>query len=186
MSAVPVFGHAVQAPIVIAPNAVPRVRANCVSPRPKIAATANDEQKSDQQAHLTVSPAINCRGRRSQPTRARIAGVRTRRALLVSRRARRARAMAFSIMRSTRSSTSIARFVSMVGRGAAGSRASGAAATCGAPACGAGGTPGIGLHLDALMRIGHDLVPCHRRERAAGHAVGRRIVVVAEPHPARR
>src|SRR4030095_10551033 len=40
MSEVPVFGHAVQAPIVIAPNAVPRVSANCVRPSPKTAATA--------------------------------------------------------------------------------------------------------------------------------------------------
>ena len=34
MSAVPVFGHAVQAPMVKAPNAVPRVSANKVEPSP--------------------------------------------------------------------------------------------------------------------------------------------------------
>ena len=35
--------------------------------------------------------------------------------------------------------------------------------------------------LDALVRMSHDLLPGHRRQRAAGHAVGRLIVVVAEP-----
>ena len=34
------------------------------------------------------------------------------------------------------------------------------------------------------MRIGHDLVPGHRRQRAAGHAVGRIVIVVPEPDAA--
>src|SRR6185503_8167825 len=37
------------------------------------------------------------------------------------------------------------------------------------------------LYLDALMRIGHDLLPRHSGQRAAGHAVGRRVIVVAVP-----
>src|SRR5207302_2214947 len=40
------------------------------------------------------------------------------------------------------------------------------------------------LYFDALMCIGHDLAPGHRGQRAAGHAVGRRVVVIAEPHAA--
>src|SRR3954447_22676563 len=44
MSDVPVFGHAVQAPIVVDPHAVPGVNANCVRPRPKAAATANENK----------------------------------------------------------------------------------------------------------------------------------------------
>ena len=42
-----------------------------------------------------------------------------------------------------------------------------AGATCGT------GNAGQLLQLDALMRIGHDVVPGHRRQRAAGHAIGR-------------
>ena len=40
------------------------------------------------------------------------------------------------------------------------------------------------LYFDALVRIGHDLVPGHRGQRTAGHAVGRRVVVVPKPHTA--
>src|SRR5690349_23231351 len=42
MSVLPVLGHAFQAPKVTAPNAVPRVTANQVEPRPIAAATARD------------------------------------------------------------------------------------------------------------------------------------------------
>ena len=35
--------------------------------------------------------------------------------------------------------------------------------------------------LDALMGVGHDVVPDQRRDGAAGHALGRRIIVVAHP-----
>ena len=45
MSLVPVLGQAVQAPMVIAPNAVPRVSASCVMPRPTAAATAKANRK---------------------------------------------------------------------------------------------------------------------------------------------
>ena len=38
--------------------------------------------------------------------------------------------------------------------------------------------------FDALMRVSHDVVPRHRRQRAAGHAFGRRIIVIAHPHRA--
>jgi len=34
------------------------------------------------------------------------------------------------------------------------------------------------------MRVGHDLVPRLRRQRAAGHAIERTIIVVAVPHAA--
>ena len=34
------------------------------------------------------------------------------------------------------------------------------------------------------MRIVHDVVPRHRRQRAAGHAIGRLVVVIAEPDAA--
>src|SRR3954452_20817194 len=36
------------------------------------------------------------------------------------------------------------------------------------------------LELDALVRVGHDVVPSLRRERTAGHPVGRGIVVITE------
>ena len=48
----------------------------------------------------------------------------------------------------------------------------------------AGRDAGDRLELDALVRIGHDLAARSCRQRAAGHAVGRRVVVVAEPDAA--
>src|ERR1700684_2045632 len=58
-------------------------------------------------------------------------------------------------------------------------------AASGAARLGAGGriTRDI-LDLDALMGREHDVVPGLRRQRAAGHAVGRRVVVIAVPHRA--
>src|SRR6516164_11042476 len=38
--------------------------------------------------------------------------------------------------------------------------------------------------LNALMRIGHDVVPCRCRQRAAGHPLGWGIIVVAHPNGA--
>ena len=64
---VPVFGQAVQAPIVTAPNAVPRVSASHVAPRPTTAATAKANRRSEKQAHDRsgrVSPAKRHRIRR--------------------------------------------------------------------------------------------------------------------------
>src|SRR6185437_2391866 len=46
------------------------------------------------------------------------------------------------------------------------------------------GDAGQLLNLDALMGIFHDAVPRHRRQRAAGHAIGRGVVVVAHPDAA--
>src|SRR5262249_41280113 len=43
---------------------------------------------------------------------------------------------------------------------------------------------GNGFKFDALVRIGHDLVPGHCRERATGHLVHDLVVVVAEPDAA--
>src|SRR6185436_19965061 len=38
------------------------------------------------------------------------------------------------------------------------------------------------LDLDALVSIVHGGAPDHRRQRAAGHAIGRAVVVVADPN----
>src|SRR3954454_18539416 len=54
MSAVPVFGQAVQAPIVIGPNAEPRVSASQVAPSPAAAATAKVSKKP--KSKRTVDP----------------------------------------------------------------------------------------------------------------------------------
>src|SRR5262249_59491214 len=47
-----------------------------------------------------------------------------------------------------------------------------------------GGGAGRVLELPARGRVLHDRVPRHRRQRPAGHAVERRVVIVAEPHAA--
>ena len=177
---VPVFGHAVQAPIVIAPKAVPRVSANCVSPRPNSAATANENRNPIKQAHVSGF-------RRRQLPRAPLSadatalGVCNRGASLRLPMRRQARAPQFSIMRSTRSSTSIERLVSMVGRCCAGSLLAARGRDLRRGRRRAGRNARNVLHLDALMRIGHDLLPGHAGQRAAGHAVGRRVVVIAVP-----
>ena len=81
-----------------------------------------------------------------------------------------------------RTRTSAPFFVSRVGRGISSpGLAPGAAATCGPTGPGEGSHAGHRLQFDALMGIGHDLFPGHGRQRAAGHAVGRRIIVVSEP-----
>ena len=41
------------------------------------------------------------------------------------------------------------------------------------------------LEVDILVRIDHQPLPNHRRQRAAGHVVGRGEVVIAEPHGSR-
>ena len=92
--------------------------------------------------------------------------------------------LASSIMRSTRPRISAPRLLSTVGRGggAAGFRFD----------FGDGRLQSRRRHrhagqlfdLDALVRVFHDVVPGHRRQRAAGHAVGRGVVVVAEPDAA--
>src|SRR5262249_59818387 len=40
------------------------------------------------------------------------------------------------------------------------------------------------LYFNSLVGIGHDVVPGHRRQRAAGHAVGHLVIVIAEPDAA--
>ena len=58
------------------------------------------------------------------------------------------------------------------------------AVCCAAVGEGAVGTPGQWFQFDALMRVSHDRAPGHAGQRAAGHAVGRRVIVVAHPDAA--
>ena len=151
MSGVPVFGHAVQAPIVTAPNAVPRVSANQRRRRGRqAAATAKANRRSEQQAHdrsESIAAMRSIAARRSVPAHGRCGALVAAQAsdcaaplgVAGARRGRRARALASSIMRSTRSSTSIAA-LGQHGRAAARRRAGSAPppATCGAAGVGAG------------------------------------------------
>src|SRR5712692_7515158 len=75
MSALPVRGQAVQAPIVTAPKAVPRVSANHVAPRPRQAATR--KARNDPNRRRTLGP--------NNPAQVqRLAGRRMRTLLLVA------------------------------------------------------------------------------------------------------
>ena len=118
--------------------------------------------------------------RRSRPRRCRRIG----RQLGHGAAGRQSVRPASSMMRSIRSSASAPRWVSSVGRGGR-SPADATAWVCGvATGAGLGASAGDRLQLDALVRIAHDRLPGHRRQRAAGHAVGRAVVVVADPHAA--
>ena len=149
MSAVPVFGHAVQAPIVIAPNAVPRVSANCVEPRPKTAATAKAEQESEKQSHdrsdcadahqLPRGPLVGRRDRVGRP-----ATRRAPRCGLDASAGERARGVVHHALDPQQH---LDRALGQHGRPRLRRAlpAPGAAATCGAAPVGPGATPGSGL-----------------------------------------
>src|SRR5205807_2405961 len=111
MSVLPFLGHAVQAPILIAPNAVPRVSASHVAPSPTAAPT-----KTPKKEPRTNRPDELTSGADQWPRT-----TEQRLALTAS---------------------------------------------------------------DAGLGTPHDVVPRHRRQRSAGHALGRRVVVVADPDAA--
>ncbi len=219
MSGVPFFGHAVQAPIVTPPKAVPRVSASQVAPRPIAAATA--KANNDPSSRRTVDPievtefrieaasASQARRRGAAsiaadlragrlPRRTAAANVpgRSRRRRRLARRPRLGRrSPARRPARGWRRPSAARRapgrrrraWSAAIGRGAS----AGVLAAVGdrrrAPVGGCGAEAGDRLQLDALVGVGHDLVPGHApaASRRSCGCIGR-VVVVAEPDAAAR
>src|SRR3984957_5590003 len=187
--AVPVLGRAVQAPIVSVPRSVPRVAVSHVAPRPTTVARINASKVMNISRTSVLAWRSRCRAVRRTRREAfrecdRIAGRQRldgchrvgrggfpkRPAGIVEHFLHANQNIRTTFGQDRRRPRLGVRNLGRASRGASNSRR-----------FLAGAYTGDLFDLDALMRHGHDVVPCLRRQRTAGHAVGRRIIVIAVP-----